>query len=104
MTADKSIHRQLPQNQPHGVEVRPECRLGWAPVPGGRGSRGGCRDGRGEHQLGTARARSRRTASLTRSAQGALVARWRRTCRPVRAGSWTAVAATVLAPTAWPEW
>jgi len=38
-----------------------------------------------EPQPGTARASSCRTPWLTRSTQGALVARWRRTCRPVRA-------------------
>jgi len=28
MTADKGIYRQLPQNQPHGVEVRyGACRV-----------------------------------------------------------------------------
>ena len=29
MTADKGIYRQLPQNQPHGVEVRPEVSIRW---------------------------------------------------------------------------
>jgi hypothetical protein len=67
------------------------------PVTGDRGSRSGCRDGWGEHQPGTASARSRRTPLLTTSTQGALVARWRRTCRPLRA----IVAGRVEAKVAW---
>jgi hypothetical protein len=51
--------------------------------PGGRAVVVGT--GVGEHQPGMARACSRRTPSLTRSAQGALVPRRRRTCRPARA-------------------